>query len=117
MGEGGTIPEKLIILVSGDLQAQVRLDAAVRPLGFLTDVRRPDGELGDARPFAMVLDLDRLGSEGAARWVGQAADGVRILGFYSHIDRELGDAAARLGVEIFRRGRFWRQLPEELGDA
>ena len=100
--------------MSSDLQAQVRLDSAVQGLGFDVEVRRPDGDLADALPSVMVLDLDQLGAEGAARWAEGAGDGVRILGFFSHIDRELGDAAASLGIEVFRRGRFWKQLPQLL---
>ena len=117
MGKGGIIPGDEILLVSSDLQAQVRLDAAVGPLGFQIRVRRPEGEIGDLRPSVLILDLDQLGSAGAARWVEQTRDEVRTLGFYSHIDRELGDEAARLGIEAFRRGRFWKQLPSALGEV
>ena len=85
----------------------------MRPLGFEVGVRRPDGEIGEVRPSVVILDLDQLGAAGARRWAVQAAE-IRVLGFYSHIDRDLGDAAAGLGVQIFRRGRFWKELTEVL---
>lgn len=69
--------------------------------------------MGEVRPSVVILDLDQLGAAGAERWALQA-DEVRVLGFYSHIDHDLGEAAAGLGVQIFRRGRFWRQLAEVL---
>ena len=101
----------MILLVSSDLQAQVRLDGTVQPLGFEVGVRRPDGEMGDVQPSVLILDLDQLGAEGASRWVEQAGDGVRILGFFSHVHEATGTAARASGIETYPRGRFWRELP------
>ena len=106
-----------ILLVSTDLQARVRLEAAVAPLGSGVVVRRPDEDPGEERPTAIVLDLDQVGAEGASRWAGVARDEqIRVLGFFSHIDEGLGRAANELGIETFSRGRFWRQAAAILGD-
>lgn len=118
MGEGGIIPGDVILLVSSDLQARVKLESAVRPLGFEVVTRRTADELGDLVPVVVVLDLDQLGVDGAERWtqlLGGA--GARIIGFFSHIDAELGRRAGELGIEAVRRGRFWKQIAEILGAA
>ena len=107
----------IILLVSTDLQARVRLEAAVAPLGSWVVVRRPDEDPGEERPTAIVLDLDQVGAEGAARWAHVASDKqTRILGFFSHVDEDLGRAAKELGIETFSRGRFWREAATMLGE-
>lgn len=102
--------------MSSDLQARVRLDAAAGARGIPTEARRPDGGMGEADPSVVILDLDQLGAAGVARWAGQVGPEVRLLGFYSHIDTELGASAERHGIEAIRRGRFWKLLPEKLTD-
>lgn len=103
-----------ILLVSTDLQARVRLQAAVAPLEVVS--RRPDQDLGDVVPTTVVLDLDQLGAEGASRWADELSEleGVRLLGFFSHVDTELGRRAGALGIETIRRGRFWKAAGELL---
>lgn len=100
----------MILLVSTDLQARVRLESSTRPLGFEVASLRPESGLGELSPELVVLDLDQLGTAGAALWAARVGD-VRTLGFFSHIDRELGETAGELGIETFRRGRFWKELP------
>lgn len=97
-----------ILLVSTDLQARVRLEAAVGRLDVELISRSPDAGMPPEQPDVIVLDLDALGADGAARWAGLAPGDARLLGFFSHIDEDLGDEAQRLGVETHRRGRFWR---------
>ena len=99
----------MILLVSSDLQARVRLEAVARPLGYDVVTRRPEARLGELRPGVVVLDLDQLGVEGATRWAA-GLEGIRTVGFYSHVDRTLGDAAVELHIDTFRRGRFWKEL-------
>ena len=106
-----------ILLVSTDLQARVRLEATVAPLGSGVVVRRAEEDPGEERPTAIVLDLDQVGAEGAARWAHVAGDEqTRVLGFFSHIDEDLGRAANELGIETFSRGRFWREAAAILAD-
>lgn len=114
--EGGTIPEqRSVLLVSSDLQARVKLEAAVAGAGVEVVTRRPDAPLGDLAPESAVLDLDQLGEEGAARWAALLEPtGARLLGFFSHIDEALGRRAGELGIEAIRRGRFWRMTSDIL---
>jgi len=112
--EGGIIPDEAkILLVSTDLQARVRLEAA---LGAQVVTRRPQQSPGELRPELVVLDLDQLGAEDAARWAEavRAQASPRVVGFFSHVDEGLGDHARELGIETFRRGRFWRSAREIL---
>ena len=114
MKEGGIIPdEPRILLVSTDLQARVRLEAALEaPVA----TRRPQQSPGELRPELVVLDLDQLGAEDATRWAEavRARATPRVVGFFSHVDAELGDHARKLGIETFRRGRFWSSVREIL---
>lgn len=117
MEEDGIIPDRVILLVSSDLQARVRLEAATAPLGFEVVAQRPESELRGTPPATVVLDLDQLGADGVLRWAGLIGGASRVLGFFSHTNRELGEAAAGAGIETIRRGRFWKELPERLGRA
>lgn len=100
--------------MSADLQARVRLEAALEPLGVELISRSPDGVLPEPQPDLVVLDLDALGSEGAARWAALASPGPRLVGFFSHVDKQLGEEAQVLGIESYRRGRFWSAAREIL---
>lgn len=63
----------------------------------------------------VIVDLD-AGGLALVDQIASAAtvEGVRVLGFFSHVDPELGDAARRAGCVVLPRGRFWRELPELL---
>ncbi len=116
--EGRGIPRShRILLVSADLQARVRLEAALRRLDVELIVRPPDAAMPTERPDVVVLDLDALGAEATARWAGLAPAHARLLGFFSHVDRELGEEAQRLGIEAHRRGRFWSAAGEIVSRA
>jgi hypothetical protein len=70
-------------------------------------------------PDVLVLDLDEgrvalLGHLEEARADGLVPDVV--IGFYSHVDAELGQAAEQAGCRAVRRGRFWSSLPDLLGE-
>jgi hypothetical protein len=111
----GPIPTRLL-LVSSDLQAQVRLEQAARDAGFEVSTARPEsgpsGWVGDV----VVLDLDQIGAQLGA-WARAVASHppARVLGFFSHVQEDVGRAAAAMGVEVYPRGRFWRELPDILG--
>ncbi len=100
--------------------ARARLDEAARRVGAELVSCPVDGlrrVLEDNQPAVVVLDLD---SGGAAvlrdlqqlRSEGRVA--APVLGYFSHVDDELGDAARQAGVDAFPRGRFWRELPQLL---
>ncbi len=107
-----------IFLASGDLQARARVGAAAERIGA-------EVVEGAAVGFAdrleridiLVLDLDAGRDEALAEIAPLAVDGrspPRIIGFYSHVDAELAAAASAAGVEVVRRGRFWRELEKVL---
>ena len=74
---------------------------------------RLDEDLRAARPQVEVVDLD-AGREKVLEALSRARPSgcvpPRVVGFYSHVDRELGQQATAAGVAAFARGRFWREL-------
>lgn len=69
--------------------------------------------LADASPDdVVVVDLARAGVLEALAGV---PDAVRTIGFGSHVDRELLDAARQAGCdEVMARSEFFRRAPELL---
>lgn len=93
----------------------MRLEAALEPVGVELVSRSPDAAvMPEPQPDVVVLDLDALGAEGATRWVALTGGKPRIVGFFSHVDKELEHRALGLGIETFRRGRFWRAAADIL---
>ncbi len=115
--------QPLVLLVDADLMAQARLGDAVRRLDREMRTTQTAGlveALLDSDPEILVLDLDNgaeklLSELGKARRAGITPK--RVVGYYSHVDVELGDAARAAGCEPIPRGRFWRALNEVLAGA
>jgi hypothetical protein len=105
---------KRVLLVGGDLSARARLDAAAQRAGWDLRTCRPEdaAEVVGAEPVDLVVaDLDS-GRDVALEALRDVA--VRVVGFYSHVDTALGEAATVAGVEAVPRGRFWRELDDLL---
>lgn len=109
-----------VLLVEGDLLAVGRLEAAAASADATVRTCNVDEVrdiLATQTVDLLVLDLDR-GREGALEAVAAArADGLapeKVVGFVSHVDGDLVEAARRHGVEAWPRGRFWRSLEELL---
>lgn len=104
-----------LLLASRDLAAKARVADAAARAGW-TMVTAPVGDLNGAldehAPDLVVLDLDEAG-EPALAALGPAPR-ARTIGFFSHVDTALGDAARAAGVDAVPRGRFWRTLPRLL---
>ena len=122
-GNGGGRGGLEILLLSDDLLARSRVLAAAAAAGVEVHAGSPRDALEELRrhPGAVAL-LDLDGGRGALLEDLQAARAegvgpVRALGFLSHVDAALGDAARRAGCEALPRGRFWRELPELLTEA
>ncbi len=102
-----------LLLASRDLAAKARLADAAERAGW-TMVTARVGDLSWAvsehSPELVVVDLDEAG-EPVLQALGSAPR-ARMIGFFSHVDRALGDAARAAGVEAVPRGRFWRTLPQ-----
>jgi hypothetical protein len=111
---------RVLLLVGGDLQARARLEPAADAAGMRLDTTSAEAlqeALESLSPEVVVLDLDAegtavLGAVAAARRSGISLG--RVVGFYSHVDAPLGEAARRAGCEAHPRGRFWRSLPDLL---
>ena len=80
-------------------------------LGSVSFVSTP-GELTDAEADVVVVDLSRPGVLEAVAGL----EGVRTIGFGSHVDHELLDAARAAGCgEVLPRSRFFARLDHILG--
>lgn len=101
-----------LLLAGRDLSARARVQAAAEPRGWSVVTTRP-GDLGAAlaehAPALVVIDLDEAGDSGLDL---VRSTGVRAIGYFSHVDRKLAQAAEAAGVEAVPRGRFWRTLPQ-----
>ena len=99
-----------------DLMDRSKVMAAAGEVSFVTSPSRlPDAA---ARPGVgiVVVDLSRPGVMAVLPQV--AATGIRLIGFGSHVDRELLDEAGRAGCgEVMARSAFFRSLPGLLGGA
>ena len=61
-----------------------------------------------------VIDLDEAGAGVVDDLRAEGFEG-RVIGFFSHVNEELGAAAAAAGADVYPRGRFWRDLEAILG--
>jgi hypothetical protein len=101
-----------VVLVSRDLLARGRVTEAADAAGVSLITTPPDApESLPPAPDLVLLDLDAMDATTIARF---ARSPGRVLGYYSHVDVDLGDAAGRAGVEALPRGRLWRELPQIL---
>ena len=102
-----------ITLVSPDLMARSRLEGAaggadlhaVAVDSLLEALRRE-------RPDVLVADLDAGGLDLIAAIENAGREGLlpeRVIGYFSHVDEDLGRAAAEAGIQALPRGRFWRE--------
>ena len=102
--------------------ARARVERAATDAGLEARSASPGAvveTLRAAPPGMLILDLDAGGTGVidelvAARRAGIAPE--RVVGFFSHVDEELGARARAAGCEALPRGRFWRTLPELLRD-
>jgi hypothetical protein len=77
--------------------------------GRVTFARTP-GELAGTDADLVVVDLSRPGVLDAL----PSLAGRRVLGFGSHVDTELLDAARAAGCEVLPRSKFFTRLDELL---
>ena len=109
-----------ILLISSDLQARARLERAAGSAGLALAARSPGSGPPEASPQGIVvLDLDELGAELPewVRWARTRDPQQRVIGFFAHVQEATGALGRELGIEVYRRGRFWRELDSLLGEA
>jgi hypothetical protein len=104
-----------VLFVGDDLLARARVEEAAKRSGARVEAVAPEEigrKLGGGEAVVLV-DLDRAGPEGLAG-LSEVAGRARVIGYFSHVDEELGKRARAEGVEALPRGRFWRELPSIL---
>ena len=116
-----------VVAVVPDLFFAARIAATAERLGVALDLPTPAAALETIRrapPELVILDLhapgDPLGLARALR-ADPATGAIHLLGFYSHVDRELREAALGAGLDqVLPRSAFTVRLPALLageGDA
>lgn len=102
---------------------RARLEQPLADAGYSLATASPerlDEALRAEHPTVVILDLDSGGRSLLDRLVDARNRGAvtgRVVGYFSHVDAELGDAAREAGCTAFPRGRFWRSLPEVLSGS
>jgi hypothetical protein len=112
-----------VLLVGGDLMAKARLVDAASRAGATLETASPAGlraRVREVAPSLVVIDLDG-GRDDVLNELRAASKEelgpARVVGYYSHVDRALGEAAEQAGCETWPRGRFWSALDELLQAA
>jgi hypothetical protein len=103
----------VVVLVGGDLNARARVGGAVARAGGELVTTTPAGlarALEGRAAKVVVVDLDGVGSDALPLISAARTGAARVLGYFSHVDHELGEKAHSAGIEALPRGRFWRQL-------
>jgi ActR/RegA family two-component response regulator len=109
-----------IVVVDADLSARARVETAAGRHGLevvTSTGARLGATLERTSAVAVVVDLDQGGTDAlAAVEEARRADllPARVVGFFSHVDADLGRAARAAGIEALPRGRFWSGLEELL---
>ena len=110
-----SIPDRLL-LASSDLNARARVLEAAGDREVITT-----GATGYHHHLAgvsiLVLDLDEGGPASLAELRELSSRPPVVIGFMSHVDRELGRLAREAGCRPIARGRFWSHLAEVLGSS
>jgi hypothetical protein len=110
-----------VLLVGGDLNAQVRVGDAARRAGGTLQRVAPEHlatEIASKSPSMVVIDLDEVGAEALTAVPRDSGpDGPIVVAYFSHVDGALGESARQAGVEALPRGRFWRELPSLVESA
>jgi AmiR/NasT family two-component response regulator len=122
MGSDRPDGHRTLLFVGSDLMARERIRSAAahlemkaRSAGVSELVPALRAEPADV----LVLDLDEGRADALDALRTARSEGVAppvVLGFYSHVDRAIAEAAQEAGCTPVRRGRFWSDLAKWLGD-
>lgn len=113
--------QRSVLYVGSDLMARERIRSAAAHLE-MKDVSIDSSQLLEVLRGGpvdvLVLDLDEGRDEVLDDLRSARSEGIApsvVLGFYSHVDRAIAEAAQEAGCTPVRRGRFWAGLPGYLG--
>jgi hypothetical protein len=104
-----------VVLVGGDLNARARVGGAVARAGGDLVTTTPSGlahALEGRTAKVVIVDLDGVGSAALPLISAARTGAARVLGYFSHVDHDLGEKAHSAGIEALPRGRFWRELSD-----
>jgi PleD family two-component response regulator len=110
----------VILAILDDLMFTSKIKAAAARLGVSVSFARSSGAAIDDmranRPALVIFDLNSAGTEPLATVGAMQADptlaSIPTVGFVSHVQGELVEAARRAGVgEVMARSAFTAQLP------
>lgn len=109
-----------VLLVVPDLFFAARIREAAATLGVSVIEASADGAAATAGSLESALAIVDLAAGAPAaetvRALREAAPGLRILGFHSHVDVQAREAALAAGAdEVLPRSAFTRRLGEVLG--
>ena len=111
------MPPKTALFVGRDLNARTRLENAAAAAGVNLVTAAPDAlvtALSTHEPGVVILDLD-FGRDAVLEQLARAHQSglapSHVVGYFSHVDEDLGAAARRTGCRALPRGAFWRDLP------
>jgi hypothetical protein len=100
----GTSPSRPVVAFAPDLMDRSRIAAAIPETVFV----RSAGELTSTPARVVLLDVGRPGALATIPTID-----APVIGFASHVDDELIDAARAAGCrDVLPRSRFFRRLPE-----
>lgn len=113
--------QRNVLFVGSDLMARERIRSAAAHLEMgarSAAVTELVAALRDEPADVLVLDLDEGRQDVLEELRAARSESIApnvVLGFFSHVDRQLGDAAREAGCTAVRRGKFWSDLPGFLG--
>src|SRR5687767_74215 len=97
-----------ILFYGSDLRDRDRLERAAADARKEVRTFSPGSWAPLDDPDLVVVDLDRVGiPEGLP-------EGVRAVGYFSHVNEHIENAARAAGIEPIRRGDFWTGLRDLL---
>lgn len=117
-GQAGAGAQRVVAFVP-DLMDRSKLESAARAHGLGLDLVARASELVGAvagGASLVIVDLSRPGVLDAVRGLSGLAEQVRVLGFGSHVERDLLRCASEAGcAQVLARSAFFTRLPSLLG--
>lgn len=109
----------MIVALVPDLMDRSKVSAAAKAAGesvrFVNQAPRLVAAVEEDSPDLVLVDLGRPGAVDAVRELAGAGAGARVVGFGSHVDRDLLAEAGDAGCEeVLARSQFFRDLARVL---
>ncbi len=97
-----------VLFFGSDLRDRDRVQRAAADAGLEFRVYSPGAWNALEDPAVVVVDLDRVGIP------DNLPEGVRSIGYFSHVNAEVEFKAREAEITPVRRGEFWTRLEEFL---